>query len=354
MEVLRLPRSRRDVDAAARRELVAESPRVFLGSFIVIGLLDAATWVIGGFTPVDLVVLAVIAIATWTTWRRLVSEVFLPWLWMLASLAIIAVVCMQLAEASSNSNFTYAVILTAVFPPLTLLWRPTLVGGALILVAVSATVAATWSRAGWGEITVADAILQLVVAYAGGIIVLYFRRRSLASGVRLTRRLESNALSDTLTGVLNRRGLEQRGAGLIAGRRAGDREVFALFIDVDGLKAINDTRGHDSGDFAIRAVARAAAAVVRQGDELGRWGGDEFVIIGVGGMPDPSLVQHRIRARLRDLAGDELGPIGVTVGGASGLDDLAELIAAADADMYARRAVVRGTQPVDDGDPAPR
>jgi diguanylate cyclase (GGDEF)-like protein len=92
--------------------------------------------------------------------------------------------------------------------------------------------------------------------------------------------LQQRATHDSLTGLLN------RGAALDAITRAlsqAQREgttMMALFVDLDGLKAINDTYSHDAGDDAIRLTADALRATTRQSDVVARIGGDEFLIAG--------------------------------------------------------------------------
>jgi diguanylate cyclase (GGDEF)-like protein len=86
--------------------------------------------------------------------------------------------------------------------------------------------------------------------------------------------LEIQANTDALTGLANRRGLDlylqsDRSRGLTA----------VLVMDIDGLKAVNDTHGHAAGDHMLVGVARAASAVLRGGDLLARTGGDEFVAV---------------------------------------------------------------------------
>lgn len=90
--------------------------------------------------------------------------------------------------------------------------------------------------------------------------------------------LETLAMTDSLTGLLNRRAAEDRFAGELArARRAG--QPFALAVcDLDRFKLINDHFGHDVGDDVLRHVARIMATVLREGDWVARWGGEEFLI----------------------------------------------------------------------------
>jgi diguanylate cyclase (GGDEF)-like protein/PAS domain S-box-containing protein len=101
-----------------------------------------------------------------------------------------------------------------------------------------------------------------------------------------TRQLEEQAeelsrmtLSDELTGLHNRRGLEAFGEqALYRARRAGT-PVALLFLDLDGLKRINDSFGHGVGDNALRAVAAAITGSIRESDIASRIGGDEFCLL---------------------------------------------------------------------------
>ena len=91
---------------------------------------------------------------------------------------------------------------------------------------------------------------------------------------------------DPLTGLLNRRGwdryLEVEEERF---RRFGD-PACVVVIDLDRLKVVNDTQGHEAGDNYIRRAARALESTVRQGDVLARLGGDEFGVIAVGATPE--------------------------------------------------------------------
>ena len=94
------------------------------------------------------------------------------------------------------------------------------------------------------------------------------------------RTLESMALTDELTGLLNRRGLL---ACLRREHAAARRDYKAcgllIMVDLDGFKAINDIHGHAAGDEYLRAAARMLAGLVRESDVVARLGGDEFAIL---------------------------------------------------------------------------
>ena len=111
------------------------------------------------------------------------------------------------------------------------------------------------------------------------------------------RKLVEGALQDPLTGLFNRRLLEDRlGSELAAARRHG-RLVSVLMVDIDHFKAVNDTHGHLGGDEALRMVARTLRATIRKEDFLARFGGEEFVVIArETGLEGALLLGERIRS----------------------------------------------------------
>jgi diguanylate cyclase (GGDEF)-like protein len=105
-------------------------------------------------------------------------------------------------------------------------------------------------------------------------------RESVREAERQRVRLHEVATRDGLTGLLNREAaVDAVGAELNRARR-DHTTVMLLFIDLDGLKAINDTFGHKFGDDAIQAAGRALRGATRAGDIVARLGGDEFLIAG--------------------------------------------------------------------------
>src|SRR5918992_4459232 len=125
------------------------------------------------------------------------------------------------------------------------------------------------------------------------------------------RRLARQALTDDLTGLANRRhGAHQLEREVALGVRHG-RLLALVRIDVDHFKAINDTHGHQAGDQVLAEVANRLAGAGRGGDELARWGGDEFVAI-LPGTDKPGALRaaERLRAAVSEsqipVAGQEL------------------------------------------------
>ena len=94
-----------------------------------------------------------------------------------------------------------------------------------------------------------------------------------------SRQLERLAQHDSLTGLINYRQLTRLLERALARAERRDSVVVLMFIDLDGFKAVNDTRGHAAGDLVLQMVARRVGAKLRAEDALARLGGDEFVIL---------------------------------------------------------------------------
>jgi len=156
--------------------------------------------------------------------------------------------------------------------------------------------------------------------------------------------LEQQYARDPLTGLLGRAALDAALAQAHETAVQYDRPLSVLFCDIDHFKRVNDGHGHATGDKVLTAVAREIAGAVRQLDVVGRYGGEEFIVI----LPATSasgaaVVAERVRARVASLAvSSDKGravPVTISVGQATHGDgwrsrDVAELLAAADGALY--------------------
>jgi len=150
------------------------------------------------------------------------------------------------------------------------------------------------------------------------------------------RELREAAHVDDLTGAL------RRGAGLAAlereigrARRHGDHLLTVAFIDLDSLKSVNDSSGHAAGDALLCELAGALTRRLRAYDLVMRWGGDEFVVaLSHAGSEGARRVLREVENDFRSRTGRNFD-VGVAEIGPEGGAE--ELVARADADLYARR-----------------
>ena len=168
-------------------------------------------------------------------------------------------------------------------------------------------------------------------------------------GNRITeiRQLQVDARTDSKTGLLNMRGWREGADRALARVERGSGDAALLMVDLDFFKAINDTWGHPTGDDMLEAVAGALRGATRPGDVVGRFGGEEFVLL----LPDADAAEaetagERIRSMITELRvpttdkrggpvaiTDRTTSIGVAVHPKHGAT-LDELLQAADAAVY--------------------
>ncbi len=152
------------------------------------------------------------------------------------------------------------------------------------------------------------------------------------------RREQRAAVTDSLTGLLNRRGFEDRFEEEVERARRSGTPLALVLVDCDDLKEINERGGHADGDAALRGVADGLRATKRSSDVVARVGGDEFTMI----LPDTDSAAaldavERMQSRIRDDAADAQLPLTVTCGIASfpaDGDSAADVIRAADRLLY--------------------
>lgn len=153
-------------------------------------------------------------------------------------------------------------------------------------------------------------------------------------------RLEQLALTDSLTGLGNRRRHDQTLAIEVSRAARYGHALSLIVFDVDGLKSVNDSRGHHAGDALLRTFGRRLRGMVRRPDHLCRTGGDEFaLILPETGLEGARILAERARAILADWEPD--GPLqGVTLTASFGVaawrpgETAEDLVARADRTMY--------------------
>jgi GGDEF domain-containing protein len=184
--------------------------------------------------------------------------------------------------------------------------------------------------------------------------------------------LRSAARIDALTGCANRRALDEEVVRTLASARRSGLDMALAVLDLDGLKVINDTKGHPAGDAALVSLVEVLRSALRKADTLYRTGGDEFVVLtpftnaagvqslmrraeqlggppfswGVAGTTSAAFAAHLRELSLAAPADGEVEfASGATAGADNSLEsEAAALLAAADADLYARRRARRRDQ----------
>ncbi|HZP12205.1 MAG TPA: sensor domain-containing diguanylate cyclase [Nevskiaceae bacterium] len=169
--------------------------------------------------------------------------------------------------------------------------------------------------------------------------------------------IQRMSLADELTGLNNRRGFYLLADQALRNARRNGSAVCALFIDVDGLKRVNDDQGHDVGDAMIADLARAIKATFRESDILGRLGGDEFCVLAVNPQVDVAALRARLAQALRDFSNPQRPyQLSASVGAAVSEDadeTLDQLLARADEAMYFEKRSKKGINPARSSRAAP-
>jgi diguanylate cyclase (GGDEF)-like protein/PAS domain S-box-containing protein len=175
------------------------------------------------------------------------------------------------------------------------------------------------------------------------------------------KQLRSLSIRDELTGLYNRRGFIEAANQAHSQALRDARPAALIFVDLNGMKRINDELGHDVGDQALSDAADVLSAGMRDADVVGRLGGDEFVVFALDFGPERL---DMLRQRLRELAdarvSDNARPFRLSMSvGAAFVDaaqpcSLEELLERADASMYSQKKARQAAGGVSIPPPAPR
>jgi diguanylate cyclase (GGDEF)-like protein len=168
------------------------------------------------------------------------------------------------------------------------------------------------------------------------------------AGHELILRSQEESEKDLLSGALNRRGIEWRLSVELKRCNRSNQRLSVALVDIDDFKSINDKHGHSRGDTAIREVSEAIARSLRDPDYLGRYGGDEFLIVfPLTACNHAAVAAERLNRAVKELHffGTDRGltlSIGLTE--ASPEDDAISLIARADEALYLAKKAGRDCQ----------
>jgi diguanylate cyclase (GGDEF)-like protein len=167
------------------------------------------------------------------------------------------------------------------------------------------------------------------------------RMRHLAEDLAVEREaLQHLALHDALTGLPNRVLILDRINQAVLAAKRNELPFAVLSVDLDGFKDVNDSFGHSCGDLVLQQISSRLVGAVRESDTVGRWGGDEFVVVHAGAGADAAhTMARRLEAVVRQplrVAGQQV-TVGATIGVATypaAGEDVHSLLNAADREMY--------------------
>jgi diguanylate cyclase (GGDEF)-like protein len=187
-------------------------------------------------------------------------------------------------------------------------------------------------------------IVAIVLSALGGASALWSGQRVRQQGEAYAE-MTAAALTDALTGVMNRRGFTEAVERELARARRYGRQFVLAYVDVRGLKAVNDTHGHQAGDQLLQAATHILEDSARADDVVGRIGGDELGLLLVEhGDDGAASVIKRIKGQVRAhrAALGFRAPWDLTIGSASYPADghtVDELLQAADLRLYEQRGI---------------
>ncbi len=189
------------------------------------------------------------------------------------------------------------------------------------------------------------------VAVGGALAAAKAAEKTIAEQQKHLAHFERLAVTDELTGLLNRRGFEAEIRRTTAAARRYHEKGVLIYIDLDGFKPVNDSFGHAAGDAVLRHVAKLLSENVRATDSLGRLGGDEFAILLTRTTWPAGLKREEAFDDLINGAAVQWAGQTITVSASFGFqtygpdDDLGQLLIHADNAMYATKRARAAAEP---------
>lgn len=205
-----------------------------------------------------------VLIATvWTGWQLRAA-------W---AICISLMVLLGVLRTATDADFTFASL--AMLPVLAIAW----IGGIRSGLVVALLAAAMWTVA---DIAAERQFSTQWIPWTNAItrLMTYSLVALLAAQVRLQfEREHKRATHDALTGLPNRPAFLEAGAAEVERAKRYPHPLAVIYLDLDDFKQLNDSKGHDAGDAALRATAKALSCILRSSDRVARLGGDEFAIL---------------------------------------------------------------------------
>lgn len=185
-------------------------------------------------------------------------------------------------------------------------------------------------------------------AFAVNLLMLLSRRMratnlSVSKNIQLRRRFEQEAKIDTLTGLHNRRWLDDNLSRIIERHLMAAQPLAVLMVDVDDFKVFNDSNGHQAGDAALSRIGRILAANLRPTDLIARFGGEEFVVVlpltdSSGAHAAAERVRHAVSAEAAGLPDGSVLTVSLGIAQLLGNESSDTLLARADSALYRAKA----------------
>ncbi len=308
------------------------------------------TWWIG-----DVIGMVVFA-PVFLTWRQSLQVGRKPWrlgellaAFTLLALSTLAVFLAPTPGAGVTSPLTFLPLPCLVW--IAFRFRPSGVAIAVCMLSLIAIAATANGTGPFGGERTSESLLALQ-AFIGLTVVMALTLASAVTGRRESENalrsysveMEQLALTDELTGLRNRRGFLVLADQALRMARRTRSKCALVFVDLDGLKRVNDTRGHAAGDALIADAARVLGSVFRESDVVGRVGGDEFAVLALLDEHDgATAVSARLQSEI-DRFNAELVPtlrvamsIGIEEINCAAETPLDVLLSRADRAMYERK-----------------